>query len=282
MTPLLAGPSPVCGHTRQDFTGRDHRPLCCPSFGVCTDPGKTQYLGSPLLSSAERANPGLRLDLPSSQRPPLFLLLDLITTNAELPATSWFEQEDGEQWAARNKRRNRRQSPSTRDSHLEELERSRTHLPACPACLGRAIDPERLGSAAWGLPAGKSHKAMAGDSSQVRRKFWSPGHGPWDNTACQRLLFRTCLPSPFCRGTREMIPEVLPLLVCPSLPLWRWRLTFYPPLSLHPSFSSLFLSTLMAVRGLLGHLCHHKLMGSKVCSVEHLLENVPPKKKMDP
>ena len=72
-----------------------------------------------------------------------------------------------------------------------------------------------------------------------------------------------------------MIPEVLPLLVCPSLPLWRWCLSFYPPLSLHASFSSLFLSTLMAVRGVLDHLCHHKLMGSKVCSVEHLLENVP-------
>ena len=33
----------------------------------------------------------------------------------------------------------------------------------------------------------------------------------------------------------------------------------------------------MAVRGLLGHLFHHKLLGSKVCSVEHLLENIPQK-----
>lgn len=47
------------------------------------------------LSPAERVNPGLRLDLLSSQRPRLFLLLDLITTNAELPTTSWFEQEVG-------------------------------------------------------------------------------------------------------------------------------------------------------------------------------------------
>ena len=33
----------------------------------------------------------------------------------------------------------------------------------------------------------------------------------------------------------------------------------------------------MAVSGLLGHLCHHQLLCAKVYSVEHVLENVPPK-----
>lgn len=41
-----------------------------------------------------------------------------------------------------------------------------------------------------------------------------------------------------------------------------------------------FLSVPIAIQGLAGHLCHHKLVCSRVCSVEHLLENVPTKKWM--
>lgn len=97
--------------------------------------------------------------------------------------------------------------------------------------------------------------------------------GLWDSMACQSHPFHTCwqlhsvgeqVSSPGssgCRDARNVHPVLGPAFASA------------PPLPLHPSSSSLFLSVPMAVSGVLSHLSHHirNIVCSKVCLVEHLL-----------